>query len=224
MADNDTGTGTGAQGGGNGGDGQEPPAGGGPGTGAQGDQGNGNGSGDQIDVESIADPALKAYVLKVQKGAEDARREAAERRTTMANLQTQFDQFRSQHETAEQAAQRAETERQAQAATERERLTALERENRDLKVGGVLRDAAVTAKAINPDTVMRMLKDQVTLDDQGKPNNLQALITDLKSTDPYLFRRASRDAGGGQGQGEGSASEATDMNDRIRSALRGGSA
>lgn len=209
QAGNGTATGTGAQ------------ADGTAGTGAQADQGNGtgSGSGDQIDVESITDPALKAYVLKVQKSAEDARREAAERRTGLATLQTQFDQFRTEHETADQAAQRAETERAAKAQTEALRLTELERENRDLKVSGVVREAASTAKAFNPARVAELIGAKVALDDKGqpKPESVTEQINALRQSDPYLFKRTSSDAGRGNGNGEGSAST-TDMNSVIRAA------
>lgn len=210
-------------GGSNGTTGQESGAGGGQGQ-ASGDQGNGtgnggNGSGDQFDLSTIQDPALRTYLEKVDKDAREARAEAARYRTERNNLQSQFQQFRSERETEAERAERERQEREQSGQAERERLAALERENRDLKVGGVLRDAAVTAKAINPATVVGLLKDKVTLDDQGQPTNLQDLLKGLRESDPYLFKRASSDAGRGQGNGEGSATT-TDMNDLIRSKFR----
>ena len=220
-----TGTPTGeANGGGTG-----APAGGTDGTGAQGtttDQngtdtgaGGGNGSGDQIDLATIQDPAVREFVEKQQKAAKEARDEAARRRQENQTLKAQVDQFQRANETAEQAAQREQAEREAAAQAERQRLETLEQENRDLKVGGAIHAAAVTAKAHNPALIVEMLKAKATLDDKGQVTNLQDLLKDLRQSDSYLFKRASTDAGRGQaGAGEGSAAPATSMNDMIRAA------
>src|SRR5690349_7375526 len=82
----------------------------------------------QFDLSQIQDPALRAYLEGQQAEAREARREAANYRTQLRDVQQQHDQFRQQHETDEQRAQREAAERE-------QRLTALEAENRLLKVG-----------------------------------------------------------------------------------------
>jgi hypothetical protein len=195
------------------------------GTGAQGTQtdqngntGNGgDGSGDQIDLSTITDPAVRTFVEKQQKAAKEAREDAARRRQENQTLKDQVDQFQRQNETDAERQSREAAEREAAQATERQRLEALEAENRDLKVGGVILSAATEAKAHNPALVVEMLKAKATLDESGKVTNLPTLLTDLKKSDPYLFKRAATDAGRGNGSGEGSAAT-TSVNDMIRQA------
>lgn len=164
----------------------------------------------EFDLNTIQDPALKAYLEKVQKDAQDARTEAARYRTERNTAAQQAQEAQRANETEQERVQREATERQ-------ERLEALERENRTLKVGGAIRTAAEGAKAHNPTLVASMLDAKVTLDDQGAPTNLQDLLRDLRQSDPYLFKRADNDGGQGTGQ-EGQPTG--NMNDTIRSALR----
>jgi len=177
----------------NGGTGQEP--------GSQGNTGT-----TQFDPTTIADVATRTYVEKVAKDAQEARQEAARYRTERNTFQTQAQQAQQANETAEQTAQRErETEK---AETER-----LRTENRDLKVGGTVRTAAEAAQAFNPTTVYGLIKGDIQVDDQGKATNVAALITALKASDPYLFKRTSADAGAGQHTG---GSPSSDMNAQIR--------
>lgn len=172
----------------------------------QGNQGNGTG-GDTFDASTIEDPAVRAYVEAQQKAAKEARDQAARYRTERNALQ-------QQHETDAQRQEREAQEAAAARQTETERLAALEEENRTLKVGGAITDAARDAKAFNPSLVVQMLAGKVELGDDGKPTNLPALLTGLKESDPYLFRRSRNDAGAGGG-GDGDT-PTTNMNDVIR--------
>lgn len=181
----------------------------------QGQQGGQGGSGDQFDPSTIQDPAIRAYLEGVQRSAEEARQQAARYRTERNTVQTQFQQFQQQHETDEQRAQRERQERDQQAQQERERVETLERENRNLRIAGTVLTAATSARAHNPATVQAMIQDKVTLDEKGQPTNLDALLTGLRESDPYLFKRAAADAGSGSGEG---SSAPTDMNDLIRGA------
>lgn len=194
----------------NGGAGQEPPADQGaqgqePGTQQAGGTGT-DGADGQIDVEKITDPALKAFVIKTRQAAEEARKDAAKHRTEAQALQAKVTEQERANETAEQAAAREAQERD-------QRAKALENENRTLKVGVAVRTAAEAAKAVRPDAVLAMIGHKVTLDDQGKPTNVDALLADLRQTDPYMFKRTSND--GGQGRDTGEPTGDT-MNDRIR--------
>lgn len=160
-----------------------------------------------FDFATIQDPALRAWAEKVDKDAREAREQAARYRTERNQYETKVQEF--------QRAQESDQERLAREQQEREeRLQALERENRDLKVNTKVETAAKAARAHNPATVVRMLAGQVELDEKGEPKNLQDLLTSLKETDPYLFKRQNQNAGDGQGDGE----EATvsDMNSLIR--------
>lgn len=159
----------------------------------------------QFSLDSITDPAVRAYVEAQQRQATEARNEAARYRTERNQFQTQITEAQRAAETDQQRIEREATERQ-------ERLEALERENRTLKVGSAIRTAATSVKAFNPELVASMLEPKVVLDDKGQPTNLTDLLTALRQSDPYLFKRA--DNNGGEGQG-GSA-PAGGMNDIIR--------
>jgi Phage minor structural protein GP20. len=174
----------------------------------------------QIDPTTITDPALRAYVERQQAELRRARDEAARFRTERSTLAEQVQQFQRQSETAEQAAQREAAERQ-------ERLDALEQENRTLKVGQAVSTAAGTAGAHNPALVASMLDKAVTLGADGKPTNVDALITALKASDPYLFKVAqqSADAGAGRSRQAAPAGGMGDgINDLVRTRGRGAAA
>lgn len=176
------------------------------------------GDGDpQFSLESIQDPALKAYLQRQESELTRARQEAARYRTEARTHAEQVQQFQRQSETAEQAAQREATERQA-------RLDALEQENRDLKVGGAVQAAAVKAQALNPTTVWDLIKArglQVETDEQGRPTNVDAVLAAVKASDPYLFRQAQVGADAGAGNGSGQVTGPAGSGDDINSLLRG---
>lgn len=165
----------------------------------------------QFDPSTIQDPALRAWAETQAAELARARQEAARFRTERSTLANQVQEFQRQSETAEQAAAREAQERQ-------ERLDALERENRTLKVSQEVGKAA--ADAHNPALVASMIGPQVTLDDDGKPTNVAALIAALKASDPYLFRvtPAGADAGAGRGAGQSPASGTvgSSVNDLLR--------
>jgi hypothetical protein len=169
-----------------------------------------------FDFSTITDPGLRAWAEKVDADAREAREQAARYRNERNTLQTQVTEHQRAQETEQQRLEREQAERD-------ERMRALEQENRDLKVNARVETAAKDARAHNPATVVRMLAGQVELDDKGEPQNLQDLLTSLKQTDPYLFKRQNHNAG--EGQGEGDNGEPSDMNSLIRgavSARRGG--
>lgn len=168
------------------------------------------GQGGQFSLDSITDPAIRAYVEAQQREAAEARREAGRYRTERNTFQQQVQTFQQQNETDQERQQREAQEAQ-------ERVERLERENRDLRVNGALTAAAATAKAHNPATVTAMLSAKVTLDDDGNPTNLQDLIRDLRQSDPYLFKATDNGAGEGAGQQSGGT---TSMNDVIRAQAR----
>lgn len=198
-------------------DGQAPPA----QQGQQGQQADGQAPNtqapgtSQFDPSTIQDPAVRAYLESRDRELAEARREAARYRTDARTAQEQAQQYRSQTETAEQAAAREAQERQ-------ERLNALEKENRDLKVDGVVSRAAATARAHDPSVVRALIDQQITLDEQGQPTNVDALIQALKVDKPFLFQRdpAGADAGAGAGTGATPAG-ATSINDWLRGRASG---
>lgn len=194
----------------NGDQGQEPNA-----TGTQGQepgdqQNTGADNGGQIDVEKIEDPALRAFVISQQKAAEEARRDAAKHRTRANALETEKTEFERLSETADQTAQRE----RAEADAERERLR---QEVRELKVGAKVRSAAEAAKAFDPDVVMVMIGDKVTLNDNGDPTNVPELLAELRTDKPFLFKRTTTNAGDGNDE-PGGGDAKSDMNAGIRRA------
>lgn len=192
--------------------GQESGNQGGTGTGQEsgtGTEGQGQESGQQdgqFDLNTIQDPAVRAYLEKVQKDAQAARSEAAKYRTERNQHQSEAERLRQANESEADRIARESTERQ-------ERLEALERENRELRVGTAITNAAAEAKAFNPALVATMLDAKVVLDDKGQPTNLKDLLRDLRTSDPYLFKRTDNDAGAGTGQHQAPTGS---MNDLIR--------
>jgi hypothetical protein len=202
--------------GGAGGQGQDPTAGTQQGQDPTAGQGAGNGPA-ALDLNAITDPTVRAAVEAQQAELKRARDDAARYRTERNTHQQTLADLQRQSETAEQAATREAAEAAAARTAEAERLATLERENRDLKVGFAVTKAATDARAYNPDLVSQMVRDKVTLDDKGQPTNVQEVLTALKTSDPYLFRKARNDAGAGSGDGE--APPAGNMNDVIRGQL-----
>lgn len=172
----------------------------------QGTQQQGQQGPEGIDLNTIQDPAVRAYLETVQRQAQEARQEAARYRTERNTFQQQVQTFQQQNESDQERQQR-----EAQEAAER--LERLERENRELRVGTAITAAATEAKAFNPALVAQMLDAKVTLDDKGNPSNLQDLLRDLRQSDPYLFKRS--DANGGEGTGQ-EGQPTGNMNDVIR--------
>jgi hypothetical protein len=169
------------------------------GSGTQGGQQSGQ-AGGQVDLSTLPE-AAQAYIAQL-------RGEAANHRTAAQAAAARLAAIDRANESAEEAATRERAELQA----ERDRLA---QENRDLVVGTALTAAVDAAKAHNPATVLSLLAPKVELDAQGKPSNLDALVTALKASDPYLFR--STDAGAGAGTGTDSAPRTGGgMNDFIR--------
>lgn len=161
----------------------------------------------EIDLETIEDPAVKAYLQRLQADTKKARGEAARYRTERNGLQQKVTEAQRAQETDEERAGRERQERDAE-------LDRLKTENLDLKVGATVRDEATKAKAHNPSRVWSLIKTQVETDDDGNPVNVADLLADLKRTDPYLFRRpADGDAGAGTGP---SSTPPSDMNQAIR--------
>lgn len=163
------------------------------------------------DPSKIEDPVLRAYVETQVKQAAEARREAAKYRTERNALQTAQEAARLAALPTEEQALEAGRLRDAENA-------ALKSELADLRVGGTIRNAATEAKAHNPETILAMIRDQVETDDKGNPTNVAALLTALRKSDGYLFRRTNvADAGAGNGKGEGTRPSQS-MNDAIRAA------
>lgn len=162
---------------------------------------------DAFNPETIEDPALKAWATKVAKDAEDARKEAAKHRVALRDREAEIQR---QNETEAQRQEREATERQ-------ERLDALEKENRDLKVNGAVTKAATDARAYNPATVLGLIGSKVELDDTGTPKNLPQLLTDLRKSDPYLFKAGQADAG--EGTSNSGAPTGGGMNALIRQSV-----
>lgn len=160
------------------------------------------------DLSAITDPNLRAWVEHQAKQASEARQEAARYRTERNTLREQAEQAQRANETAEQTAERERAEQ----AAENERIR---QENRDLKSGAVLSAAVTEAKAINPETFAALLKSKVTIKDDGSVEGVEQAITDLRKSDPYLFRRTDAAAGDGGGA-QGNPAPGSTINDFIR--------
>lgn len=194
------------------GQGQEPAS-------QQGQQGNqgqepgaqaGDGNG-LADISTMSEADLRVYAAKVQKDAEEARREAAKHRTSATTYQQQVQEF---ERSKMSEAQKAQADLEAATTKAQE----LENQIRDLKVGTVLHDALSHAGALNPATAQKVLDSAaVKLDANGTPTeeSVKAAILALKASDPYLFKRTAT-ADAGAGQQNGSPEGGSSINDMIR--------
>lgn len=81
------------------------------------------------------------------------------------------------------------------------------------------RDATVEAakNAINPQAIWRMVRADVTYDDDGNPENLAPLIAGIQKDMPELFRSTNGSADGGA---QGAGNSAMDINSLIRDMAR----
>lgn len=161
------------------------------------------------DYSSIEDEALRTSLLEKDRQAWENGRKAARYRTERNSAREEAKAAKLANETEAERVKREAQEEKAEA-------TRLREENRDLKVGSALRTAARDAH--NVDLVVDLLGSKVELDDDGKPTNVPALLTDLRRTSPFLFKVQGNDAGAGAG---GDGSPTTDMNTRLREALSG---
>lgn len=180
----------------------------------QGNQGQEPGAQDGqglADISKMSETDLRVYAAKVQKDAEEARREAAKHRTTATTAQAKVQEF-ERNQMSE--AQKAQADLEAATAKAQE----LENQVRDLRVGTVLHDALSQAGALNPATAQKVLdSDAVKLDANGAPTeaSVKAAILALKTSDPYLFKRTAT-ADAGAGQQNGSPEGGSSINDMIR--------
>lgn len=180
----------------------------------QGNQGQEPGAQDgqgQADISTMSEADLRVYAAKVQKDAEEARREAAKHRTTATSAQAKVQEY-ERNQMSE--AQKAQADLEAATAKAQE----LETQVRDLRVGSVVRDALSQAGALNPATAQKVLDSAaVKLDANGNPteDSVKAAIQALKTSDPYLFKRTAT-ADAGAGQHNGSPEGGSSINDMIR--------
>lgn len=167
----------------------------------------------EFDLSQVQDPALKAYLEKQAAELTRARQEAAQYRTGKATAEQQAQQLRQQHET--------DADRLARESQERDdRLTALEAENKALKVGGAVTTAATTAKAHDPELVGKLVADDLTFGADGKPTNVDAVVAKLKADRPYLFAADAAGADAGAGAGRRSSPQ-VGVGAGVNAALRG---
>jgi len=214
MAGTDQGNGSQGQepGSGNQGQGQEPASQQGQ-TGSQAQEAGAGqeGQGGPADISKMSPEELATYAAKLQKDAQEARQEAGKYRTTAQTLQEKV--------TEAERAKLTEAERvQADLEAAQSKAQELETRVRDLTVGASAREALAGAGALNAMTAFKTLDlSQVETNPDGTPkaDQLQAAITALKASDPYLFKRtATADAGAGSGgspEGGGSS-----INDFVR--------
>lgn len=181
-----------------------------PGQAQQGQQGAGEG---QPDLSAIADPNLRAWVEAQARQAKEAREEAARYRTERNTLQEQVTQHQRANETDQQRAEREAQEHQ-------QKLEQLERENRELKLGGQWSEAAAKARALDPKALLSLIggPDLIQMGEDGKATNLAALLDKAKTDYPWAFARAAGGADAGEG-GQGPSAQGG-MNDFIRNGGR----
>lgn len=155
----------------------------------------------QDDVNRLIDERLNRAKAKWDKDVEDAKKKQAEK------------------ELPELERLKAELKR------EQDEKSALAAKTREADARESVRDLAKRAGAPEDSlsAVYRMVKADIEYDDDGKPTNIEALMTDAKKIAPALFRPAVGRGDAGAGSGARAAAGDKDwMRAGVRS-LRGGS-
>lgn len=126
------------------------------------------------------------YVSKLRKEAAEARIKAKANADAAKRLAALEDANKSETEKLNDRATKAETE----AGTWRDRYL-------DLSKRQAITEAAAAAKATDTETVYLYLRDEIEVDDDGSPVDVDKAIRSLAKRKPHLFRTApegSRDA------------------------------
>jgi hypothetical protein len=179
-------------------------------TGGQSQEGGAGGSG-PADLTKMSEAELRTYAAKAQEDLGKVRTEAAEQRTKARELQGKV--------TAAERAKMSETERlQAELEESKTENTRLKAQVEDFTVGTAVRDALATAGALKPSTAQKVMGSIPVKDGKPVKADLEKAITELKRTDPYLFKRqASANAGEGRGS---TLQGGSGINDAIRNGGR----
>lgn len=93
----------------------------------------------------------------------------------------------------------------------------LQEENRQIRAEKDVLAAAINEKANYPDAIFKLIKDDLTYDEQGKAINIQAVIKATKAQYPALFSKSSPNPGNANAGAQGKSPGPT-MNQIIRSA------
>lgn len=125
--------------------------------------------------------AGQAQLGDAGKAALDAERKA--RRDAEKNLKTLQDQLKAREDadkTDLQKAQDAATASETAASDWKSRYEGLVVRNQVI-------EAAAAARAIDPATIYALIRDNITLDDDGQPQGIDKAIKDLAKNKPFLF-------------------------------------
>jgi ElaB/YqjD/DUF883 family membrane-anchored ribosome-binding protein len=136
------------------------------------------------DLLGDAGKAALSAERKARRDAEKQLREATERLAAFEDATKTETQKASDRATASEVA----------AQQWRDRYEAMVKRNH-------VTEAAVAAKALDPATVYALLRDDIELDDDGTPTNVDKLVANLAKSKPFLFgspAAGARDAQPGQ--------------------------
>ena len=137
------------------------------------------------DTDTLGD-AGKAALAEERKARRDAEKQ-------LKAMRTQLAAFEDANKSETQKATDAATAAKAEADTYRTRYEGM-------VVRSAITDAAVAARAIDPATVVALVRDAVTLDDDGDPVGVDKAVAALVKSKPFLFHATpagARDAAAG---------------------------
>ena len=111
-----------------------------------------------------------------------------------------------------------EKEQDARAAAEREREH-LKVELQDARLEREVLTSAGKKGIVDPDAAVRLLdRSKITYDQDGRPNNVDALLDELAAAKPYLVANRTSPNGAGDGGPRGRSDAGADMNQILRRA------
>lgn len=148
--------------------------------------------------------AGKAALTEERKARRDAEKQ-------LKAAQAQLKAFEDANKTEAQKAADAATQAQQAADTYRTRYEGM-------VVRTAVTDAAVAAKAIDPATVYALVKDDITLDDNGDAVGVDKAVAELVKAKPFLFNTTP---GGARDVNAGRGSYALNDGDSLSKALLG---
>lgn len=159
-----------------------------------------------VDVDAPEDVSVPEHVVEFtaeqnRRIAHIVRKEVEKaRRNTLAATEAEYES-KYQTQLQELQAQLAKTTGEMQTYKSRADVT----------------NAAAKARALNPEYVFKLIRDDLTYGDDGAPANLDDLLKNLRQEMPQLFTPGPSGADGGAG---GEAAGGADMNQLIRGAIR----
>lgn len=176
------------------------------------------------DLESTDDPAKLREMLREMRKAERKRNDGYNtvkaERDRLAREAAEARQAAGANAPLEQRVQTLEADLKARD----EKIARMEKERTDERTNADIEKAARALNAADPEDVVRLIdRDDLTIDEDGRAANAEAVVRAFLKRKPHLVKASGGGADGGN-RGSAGRGSGNDMNDILRSARRRGTA